>query len=81
MNELFPRDLTPQRQQLLRKTWSDIEKGVLRTSDLQICLLHFRQWIQRYLVLRIWKFDRSYSQNQGALWSKVLDVLTTQNLG
>jgi hypothetical protein len=78
MNKLFPRDLTPQRQHLLRTTWRDIEKGVLRTSDLQICLLHFPQCGFK----DIWFFESGSSiahtrRNQGVLWSKALDVLTT----
>src|SRR5437763_1666061 len=43
MSELFRHGLTPQRKFLLAQTRDRIARGTLRTSDLQLSLLHFRE--------------------------------------
>jgi hypothetical protein len=41
--DLFRHGLTPQRKYLLAQTRDRISRGILRTSDLQLALLHFRE--------------------------------------
>lgn len=78
MNKLFPHDLTPQRRYLLRRTWENVERGTLRTSDLQLCLLHFRE-----IGLSSWSEELGSAvahtrRNRGLLWPWALNVWATQ---
>ena len=43
MTQLFPHGLTPQRKFLLSETRERISRRTLKTSDLQLSLLHFRE--------------------------------------
>ena len=74
---LFPNGLTPQRSYLLRQTRERISRCSLRTADLQLALLHFRE-----MKLGDWLFESASSiahatRNQGVFWSWGLNVWAT----
>ena len=77
MKRLFLHDLTPQRKFLLTQTRDRIFRRALRTSDLQLSLLHFRE-----AKLGGWLRESASSiahirRNQGVLWSWALNVWAT----
>ncbi len=77
MKHLFPHELTPQRRFLLTQTRERISRRTLRTSDLQLSLLHFRE-----AKLGGWLYESGSGiaharRNQGILWSWALNVWGT----
>lgn len=76
-NGLFKFDLTPQRKHLLAQTRARIHRETLRTSDLQLCLLFFRE-----IKLDDWFWESGSAiaharRDQGLFWSWALNVWTT----
>jgi len=74
---IFERGLTSQRRHLLRQTRERIRRSSLRTADLQLALLHFRE-----VKLGDWLCESASSiahatRNQGIFWSWGLNVWAT----
>lgn len=74
---LFKHNLTPQRRHLLQEVRRGIRKQTLRTSDLQLCFLHFRE---AKINNACWEWGSSIAhvkRDQGDIWKKALNIWAT----
>ena len=77
VSALFPHALTPQRRHLLQQTYERIGRRSLRTSDLQLTLLHFRE---AKLQGWVWECASSIAhvmRDQGIFWAWGLSTWAT----
>src|SRR5258706_12975537 len=75
---LFKHYLTPQRRHLVQQVRRGIRNQSLRTTDLQVCLLHFREAGLGDELSEWGSAIAHVKRNRGAHWTWALGICATQ---
>jgi hypothetical protein len=77
LNSLFPNQLTPQRDSLVRKVRAGIRDRTLNTSDLTLLILHLRE-IRFHPAFAEWGNSVAHvRRTRGVLWNQAVGIWAT----
>ncbi|HUP77079.1 MAG TPA: hypothetical protein VM260_00870, partial [Pirellula sp.] len=76
--ELFPDNLTPSRDHLVRRVRAGISQGTLHPSDLMVLFMHLREF-GFHAAFSDWGHSVAHvRRDRGALWNEAMNIWATQ---